>query len=117
MDYFVVVMNEDKDHFDESADSSFEVDTVTETKLKRPTMYKVLLLNDDYTPMEFVVAVLERVFSFPNERAVKLMLAIHTKGSGVAGVFGYEIAETKANQVMNLAREHGHPLQCTVVED
>ena len=86
-------------------------------EIEKPPMYKVLLLNDDYTPMEFVVAVLQAVFSFSPERAFDLMLTVHNKGVGVAGVFIHEIAETKANQVMRLAQEHGHPLMCTIEED
>ncbi len=85
--------------------------------VQRPPMYKVLLLNDDYTPMEFVVFVLQRIFSMSVEQAINLMLAVHTRGVGVAGVFAYEIAETKVNQVLLLAREHGHPLQCQMEEE
>ncbi len=84
---------------------------------EKPPMYKVLLLNDDYTPMEFVVAVLQRVFSFTPERAFDLMLTVHNEGVGVVGVFAHEIAETKSNQVLKLAQEHGHPLLCTIEEE
>lgn len=83
-------------------------------KLKKPSLYKVLLLNDDYTPMEFVVVVLERVFSKPREQAVRIMLHVHQKGVGVCGVFTHEIAETKVRQVMDFAQENQHPLQCTM---
>lgn len=86
-------------------------------EIEKPPMYKVLLLNDDYTPMEFVVAVLRAVFAFSPEKAFDLMLTVHNKGVGVAGVFTHEIAETKANQVLRLAQEHGHPLMCTIEED
>ncbi len=83
----------------------------------RPPMYKVLLLNDDYTPMEFVVFILRRVFNLQMEQAVNLMLAIHTQGVGVVGVFSHEIAETKATQVVRLAKENEHPLQCQIEKD
>lgn len=80
-------------------------------------MYKVLLLNDDYTPMEFVVHVLERFFSKSHEEATQIMLHVHRKGVGVCGVYPYEIAETKVTQVIDLARKHQHPLQCTLEKD
>ena len=85
-------------------------------KVKLPPMYKVLLLNDDYTPMEFVVDVLERIFSFDRTRATRVMLEVHTKGKGVCGVYTFEIAETKVAQVMTYARQHQHPLLCTMEE-
>lgn len=83
-------------------------------KLKKPSLYKVLLLNDDYTPMEFVVEVLERFFSKPREQAVQIMLHVHQRGVGVCGVYTHDIAETKVRQVMDCAQEHQHPLQCTM---
>jgi ATP-dependent Clp protease adaptor protein ClpS len=83
-------------------------------RTKKPSMYKVLLLNDDFTPMEFVVYVLERVFRKNREEATDIMLKVHADGVGVAGVFTYEIAETKVDQVMTLARKNEHPLQCTM---
>jgi ATP-dependent Clp protease adaptor protein ClpS len=89
----------------------------TRPKTKKPPMYKVLMLNDDYTPMEFVVHVLERFFGMGHEAATRVMLHVHQKGVGVCGVFTYEVAETKANQVMDLARKHQHPLQCTIEKD
>ena len=91
--------------------------TKTRPKTKKPSMYKVLMLNDDYTPMEFVVHVLERFFGKSQEEAVRIMLHVHQKGVGVCGVFTYEVAETKVNQVMDLARQHQHPLQCTIEKD
>ena len=91
--------------------------TKTKPKTKRPSMYKVLLLNDDYTPMEFVVHVLERFFGMGRERATQVMLAVHRRGIGVCGVFPYDIAETKVNQVMDFSRQHQHPLQCTMEKD
>ncbi|MHC8509339.1 MAG: ATP-dependent Clp protease adapter ClpS [Rhodospirillales bacterium] len=89
----------------------------TRTRTKKPSMYKVLLLNDDYTPMEFVIDVLERFFGKDNSEATRIMLHVHTKGVGVCGVFTFEIAETKVNQVMDLARRNEHPLQCTIEKD
>ena len=86
-------------------------------KTKKPFMYKVLMLNDDYTPMEFVVQVLERFFGMGHEAATHVMLHVHQKGVGVCGVFTYEVAETKVNQVTDLARQHQHPLQCTIEKD
>ena len=91
--------------------------TRTRTKTKKPYMYKVLLLNDDYTPMEFVVYVLQRFFSKSAEDAAKIMLHVHQNGVGICGVFTYEVAETKVSQVMDLARQHDHPLQCTMEKD
>ncbi len=91
--------------------------TRTRTKTKKPSMYKVLLLNDDYTPMEFVVYVLQRFFSKNAEDATKIMLHVHQNGVGICGVFTYEVAETKVSQVMDLARQHDHPLQCTMEKD
>ncbi|MEL6318939.1 MAG: ATP-dependent Clp protease adapter ClpS, partial [Pseudomonadota bacterium] len=86
-------------------------------KTKRPSMYKVLLINDDYTPMEFVVHVLERFFGITHERAVQIMLAVHNQGVAVVGVFTYEVAETKVTQVMDYARKYQHPLQCTMEKE
>ena len=89
----------------------------TRPKTKKPSMYKVLMLNDDYTPMEFVVHILERIFNKSAEEATKIMLHVHQKGVGVCGVYTHEVAETKANQVMDLARQNQHPLQCTIEKD
>jgi ATP-dependent Clp protease adaptor protein ClpS len=88
--------------------------TRTRTKPKKPSQFKVLMLNDDYTPMEFVVICLKRFFNMDMEQATRVMLHVHQKGVGVCGVFPYEIAETKVNQVMDLARQNQHPLQCTL---
>lgn len=90
------------------------VATKTRTKPKKPSQFKVLLLNDDYTPMEFVVMVLKRFFNMNLEQATRVMLHVHQKGVGVCGVFPYEIAETKVNQVMDFAKQNQHPLQCTL---
>jgi ATP-dependent Clp protease adaptor protein ClpS len=83
-------------------------------KIKPPPLYKVMLLNDDYTPMEFVVAVLQLVFTMNREKATQVMLQVHREGAGVCGVFTLEIAETKVKQVLKFASEHQHPLQCVV---
>jgi ATP-dependent Clp protease adaptor protein ClpS len=91
--------------------------TRTRPKTQRPSMYKVLLLNDDYTPMEFVVHVLERFFGMTNGEAVEIMLTVHRRGVAVVGVFSYEIAETKVTQVMEYARRNEHPLQCTMEKE
>ena len=88
--------------------------TKTRAKPKKPSQYKVLLLNDDYTPMEFVVMVLKRFFRMDLEQATRVMLHVHQRGVGVCGIFPYEVAETKVNQVMDFARENQHPLQCTL---
>ncbi len=85
-------------------------------RLKEPPRYRVVLLNDDYTPMEFVVDILVTVFGMERMRATQVMLEVHTKGKGVCGVYNYEIAETKVAQVMGLARQHQHPLLCTMEE-
>ncbi|MFP4130576.1 MAG: ATP-dependent Clp protease adapter ClpS [Thiohalospira sp.] len=83
-------------------------------KLKRPPMYKVLIHNDDYTPMDFVVHILEKFFGMGREKATQVMLQVHTRGVGVAGVYTREVAETKVAQVNDYAREHDHPLKCTM---
>ena len=85
-------------------------------KLKKPPLYRVVLLNDDYTPMEFVVEVLELVFAMDRPKATRVMLEVHTKGKGVCGVYTYEIAETKVAQVSSYAEQHQHPLLCTMEE-
>ena len=86
-------------------------------KVKRPRLYKVVLHNDDYTPMEFVVMLLEQFFGMSREKATQVMLHVHTRGKGVCGVFTREIAETKVAQVMDFARRHQHPLQCTMEKE
>lgn len=91
--------------------------TKTRTQTKKPSMYKVLMLNDDYTPMEFVVMVLEQFFAKQHEEAIQIMLHVHQKGVGICGVFTYEVAETKVTQVMDFARKNQHPLQCTLEKD
>jgi ATP-dependent Clp protease adaptor protein ClpS len=91
--------------------------TKTRPKTKKPSLYKVLLLNDDYTPMEFVVHVLERFFNKGREDATRIMLHVHQKGVGICGVYTYEVAETKVAQVMDFSRQHQHPLQCTMEKE
>jgi ATP-dependent Clp protease adaptor protein ClpS len=86
-------------------------------KTKKPSMYKVLLLNDDYTPMEFVVHVLERFFNKSRSEAERIMLHVHRRGVGVCGVYTYEVAETKVTQVIDFARRNEHPLQCTLEKE
>ena len=85
-------------------------------RLKRPPLYRVILINDDYTPMEFVVEVLQKIFGLDRTTATRVMLEVHTKGKGVCGVYTYEIAETKVAQVTGLAQQHQHPLLCTMEE-
>jgi ATP-dependent Clp protease adaptor protein ClpS len=88
--------------------------TKTKTQTKRPNLYRVLILNDDYTPMEFVVHVLERFFSKDHESAHRIMMHVHQHGIGECGIFTYEVAETKVTQVMDFSRKHQHPLQCVM---
>jgi ATP-dependent Clp protease adaptor protein ClpS len=99
----------------EEQDSGLSVQEA-KPKLKRPPLYKVLLLNDDYTPMEFVVQVLETFFRMSREKATQIMLHVHTRGVGVCGVFTRDIAETKVSQVNDYSRRHQHPLMCTMEE-
>ncbi|PIE10764.1 MAG: ATP-dependent Clp protease adapter ClpS [Rhodobacterales bacterium] len=102
----------DDDHEGESG-----VATATKPKTRKPPMYKVMILNDDYTPMEFVVHVLERFFGMTHAQAVEIMLTVHKKGLAVVGVFSFEIAETKVALVMDFAQQHQHPLQCTMEKE
>ncbi len=108
-------MSEDKKN--NNGGSNTGVVVRTRPKTKKPSLYKVLMLNDDYTPMEFVVSVLERIFNKDHEEATQIMLHVHQRGVGVCGVFTYEIAETKVNQVMEFARRQQHPLQCTLEKE
>ncbi len=105
-------MSDDPDDIGES-----DLAVKTRSKSKRPPLYKVMILNDDYTPMEFVVHVLERFFGMSSAQAFEIMLTVHKKGLAVVGVFSHEIAETKVTQVMDFARRHEHPLQCTMEKD
>ncbi|MCV6595456.1 MAG: ATP-dependent Clp protease adapter ClpS [Mangrovicoccus sp.] len=102
---------------DDQNEGDTGVATKTRPKTKRPPLYKVLILNDDYTPMEFVVHVLERFFGLTHSQAFELMLTVHKKGVAVVGVFSFEVAETKVGQVMDFARRHQHPLQCTMEKE
>ena len=102
---------------DSGADLAGQVVTKTQEKTEKPSMYKVLLLNDDYTPMEFVTHVLERFFGKNPEDAHQIMLHVHNHGVGVCGVYTYEVAETKVSQVIDFARQNQHPLQCTMEKD
>ena len=105
-------MSDDPDDIGES-----DLAVKTRSKSKRPPLYKVMILNDDYTPMEFVVHVLERFFGMNSAQAFEIMLTVHKKGLAVVGVFSHEIAETKVTQVMDFARRHEHPLQCTMEKE
>ena len=91
--------------------------TKTAPKVKKPDLYRVLLLNDDFTPMEFVVHVLERFFNKGRDDAHRIMLHVHHKGVGICGVYTFEVAETKVNQVMEFSRQHQHPLRCTMEKE
>ena len=108
-------MSDDDKRDDGTPNTGAAVKTKPETK--KPAMYKVLMLNDDYTPMEFVVHVLEHSFAMSQQEATRIMLHVHQRGIGICGVFTYEVAETKVSQVMDLARQHQHPLQCTIEKD
>jgi len=106
---------DDNEDGEGGADGRAGAQTVTRTK--KPSLYRVLLLNDDYTPMEFVVYVLERFFQKSQEEATTIMLHVHQNGVGMCGVYTYEVAETKVAQVLDLARRHEHPLQCTMEKE
>ncbi len=98
-------------------DAGVSLLTRTRPKAKKPSLYKVLLLNDDYTPMEFVVYILQRFFNKGAEDAARIMLHVHQNGVGICGVYTFEVAETKVTQVMDSARQHDHPLQCTMEKE
>ena len=100
---------------DEEGDFGVALDT--RPKTKRPPLYKVMILNDDYTPMEFVIMVLERFFGLTHQESFELMLTVHKKGLAVVGVYSREIAETKVTQVSDMAQRHEHPLQCTMEKE
>lgn len=106
-------MSNRKDQFEDNHGVDLAVEEAR-PKIKQPPLYRVVLLNDDYTPMEFVVDILETVFSMERTRATQVMLEVHTKGKGVCGVYNFEIAETKVAQVTALAEQHQHPLLCTM---
>lgn len=94
-----------------------ELDTVEDVKIKKPSRYKVILHNDDYTTMEFVIYILQTVFGKTFEEAKVIMLNVHNYGTGICGIYSFEIAETKAAKVETLAKENGHPLMCTIEEE
>lgn len=101
----------------ENEDPSQDILVQTRPKTKRPPLYKVMLLNDDFTPMEFVILVLERFFSKNHTQAFEIMLTVHKKGLALVGIFSHEVAETKVSQVMDFAHRHQHPLQCTMEKE
>ena len=105
------------DDDDQGTDADSGTLTKTKPKTDKPPLYKVMLLNDDYTPMEFVVHVLERFFGLSHAQSFEIMLTVHKKGLAVVGVFSSEVAETKVAQVMDFARRHQHPLQCTMEKE
>lgn len=109
----LVMTNDD----DDLPDRGVDLLTKPKSKTEKPPLYKVMLLNDDYTPMEFVVYVLEHFFGITHQSAVEIMLTVHKKGLAVVGVFTFEIAETKVTQVMDFARQNQHPLQCTMEKE
>ena len=115
--YIPPSLTADKDDDGNGSDGDVGVVVKSKPKTKRPSLYKVLMLNDDYTPMEFVVYVLERFFNIDHGRAVDIMLTVHTKGVAVVGVYPFEVAETKVTQVMDSARANQHPLQCTMEKE
>jgi len=120
-----VIMHDGDDGFDtghgDGADNGPDEETglllKTRPKTKKPAMYKVLLLNDDYTPMEFVILILEKFFNKNRQEATDVMLHVHRRGVGVCGIFTYEVAETKVAQVMDFARQNEQPLQCTMEKE
>ncbi len=109
-----ILMQNEKNGGGDNANRGTSVITRTQPKTKKPNLYRVLLLNDDYTPMEFVIHILERFFQKDLEAATRIMLHVHNHGVGECGIFTYEVAETKVSQVMDFARQHQHPLQCVM---
>ena len=108
-------MNKNDDNDRDNADGNIKLATDPQTKI--PSLYRVLMMNDDYTPMEFVVHVLERFFGTTHAQAFDIMLTVHKKGLAVVGVYSFEVAETKVAQVMDFSRRHQHPLQCTMEKE
>ena len=111
--YLINMANEDQNN-NNNEDFQRGLLLDTKPKTKKPSMYNVLLLNDDYTPMEFVVMVLEKIFNKKQEEATQIMLHVHKNGIGVCGTFTYEVAESKCKSVMDMAKKNEHPLQCTM---
>ena len=112
--HILVRMQDDDGGSDDESGTGTGLATRTRTKTKKPSLYRVLLLNDDFTPMEFVVHVLERFFGKNRAQATRIMLHVHNHGVGECGIFTFEVAETKVTQVMDFARKHQHPLQCVM---
>ena len=112
--YLLTMAIENQNNDDNNQDFQRGVLLDTKPKTKKPSMYNVLLLNDDYTPMEFVVMVLEKIFNKKQEEATQIMLHVHKNGVGVCGTFTYEVAESKCKSVMDMAKKNEHPLQCTM---
>ncbi len=110
-------MADKNDNRTDDGDTGTGLAVKAKPKTKKPSLYKVLMLNDDYTPMDFVIHSLERFFRKNREEATRIMLQIHHRGVGICGVFTYEVAETKVTQVMDFARQHQHPLQCTLEKE
>ena len=113
IDKHVTVLSDD----DDGSNQDTILLSAPKSKTEKPPLYKVMLLNDDYTPMEFVVYVLERFFGINHQQSVEIMLTVHKKGLAVVGVFTFEIAETKVTQVMDFAKQNQHPLQCTMEKE
>jgi ATP-dependent Clp protease adaptor protein ClpS len=111
------MMADKNDNRTDDGDTGTGLAVKAKPKTKKPSLYKVLMLNDDYTPMDFVIHSLERFFRKNREEATRIMLQIHHRGVGICGVFTYEVAETKVTQVMDFARQHQHPLQCTLEKE
>ena len=112
-----MVERKDKKNTQQDGSGDTMIVTRSDVGIKKPSLYKVLLHNDDYTPMDFVVEILEHVFCKDNAGAVKVMLDVHNKGVGVCGVYPYEIAETKIDQVREISQKHQYPLKCTMQKD
>ena len=112
--YLLIMASENQNNDNNNQDFQRGVLLDTKPKTKKPSMYNVLLLNDDYTPMEFVVMVLEKIFNKKQEEATQIMLHVHKNGAGVCGTFTYEVAESKCKSVMDMAKKNEHPLQCTM---
>ena len=108
---FKITLNSDEENNDDFKNKFSSIVLEEKPKLKKPPLYKVIMLNDDYTPMEFVIEMLQTYFSKSQEQATEIMLHIHQKGIGICGLYTYEIAESKATQVLDKARKNQHPLQ------
>lgn len=102
---------------DKKPRESADISVKEKTKTKKPSMYKVLMMNDDFTPMDFVVVALKKFFKKPHEDAIRIMTAVHNTGIGMCGIYTYEVAETKVAQVMTFARQHQHPLKCVLEKE